>query len=1073
MKDYLHNLNDKLRQGDATEHTFRPVLESLLQRLSKDSVVTNEPKRIKVGAPDFVIRRKIGKTQFLPIGYIETKDIGVDLAKLEKDDQISRYLKLENLLFTDYVTFRWYVDGKFRAEAVLAQREKGKLKPLKDGSEKVEELIRLFLSHEPLPITKPEELAWRMAALCKQIDRIIVQSFDAKEASELLSGLKEAFERTLLPDLTEVQFADMFTQTLAYGLFAARIHHYNSPSVHGGAKGGEFRRSEAAKEIPKTNPFLRKLFDTINSTEIEDEPFIGFVDDLTAIMNHADIASILQFFGKRTGQEDPIVHFYETFLAAYDPKLRELRGVYYTPEPVVSYIVRSVDILLKEKFGLKDGLADRSTIEVEVEENGQKVKKTMPRVLILDPACGTGTFLYHVIKLIRQRFMDSNNAGEWSDFVQNHLLPRIYGFELLMAPYAVAHLKLAMQLAGQDLDEPQRGQYAYDFSGSERLNVYMTNSLEMTEKTVQMAMFGLEKQIAEEANAARAVKTELPILVVMGNPPYSGNSANTGRWIMDLVREEYYPNDDIIEKNPKLLLDDYVKFLRFGQWRIKRSGHGILAFITNHSYMDNPTFRRLRSSLLDEFDQVMILDLHGNSKKKEKGPGGIKDENVFDIQQGVAISFFLKNAPLMGITAFHTSDLFGKRGEKYAYLNRNSVLDTFWHTVKPTPPFYLYRVRSGDYEFEYNNYTSITNIFPKGSTGAKTHRDHLVIDFDTQRLLQRIQDFRDNKISNDKIESLYNLSSKTNWNLGQRRVALAKVNNWKEWLTTCLFHPFDTRAYYSHELVVDRPRYEIMKHMDGSQNLGLVVSRQVVSDFKHVFCSRETVAVNVLDSAGSFGSGYLMPLYISNENETILNLSDDFISRLVEILKLNFIEIGSGNLKKTFGPEDIFNYIYAIFHSPTYRKRYAEFLKIDFPRVPLTSNVEMFRKLAALGSELVTLHLVEFELPAGQQTRGLSPLPPAVSYPVKGDHIVEKVQYVDTKQQVWINKTQYFEGVPPEVWEFHIGGYQVAEKWLKDRKGRALTSEDREHYRKIIFALSETIRLMAKIDAAIPAWPIE
>ena len=467
-----------------------------------------------------------------------------------------------------------------------------------------------------------------------------------------MKDLKGAFQRTLLPEITDAQFADMFSQTLGYGLFAARIHHHEMKLTE------PFKRDGAAKEIPKSNPFLRDLFYTIHSPDLEDEPFIGLLDDLTAVLAHTDIEQVLAQFGKRTGQEDPILHFYETFLAAYDPAERKRRGVYYTPEPVVSYIVRSVDILLKEKFGLAGGLADESTVEVEVYRDKKVSEKvSLPRVLILDPACGTGTFLYAVVDLIRNRFMERKRAGEWRSFVREHLVPRIYGFELQMAPYAVAHLKLAMQLAGQDLPETERKKWGYEFGKDERLNVYLTNSLEETIHKAE-EFFGTMKIISQEANAAANIKNVYPIMVVLGNPPYAGHSANRSEiveeingkkikrktFIADKLRDYYLVDGEPLgEKNPKWLQDDYVKFLRYGQWRIgqwyQKGQHsqGILAFITNHSYLDNPTFRGMRRSLQTTFDEIYLLDLHGNSKKKEKTPDGGKDENVFDIQQGVAV----------------------------------------------------------------------------------------------------------------------------------------------------------------------------------------------------------------------------------------------------------------------------------------------------------------------------------------------------------------------------------------------------------------------------------------------------
>ncbi|MCI0480813.1 MAG: N-6 DNA methylase, partial [Candidatus Dadabacteria bacterium] len=386
----------------------------------------------------------------------------------------------------------------------------------------------------------------------------------------------------------------------------------------------------------------------ITGVKLEDEPYAGFVDDIADLLDNTDMTEVLKHFGRKTRGEDPIIHFYETFLAAYDRKLRKIRGVYYTPEPVISYIIRSVDYILKEKFGLKDGLADTSKIRYEVKnEKGETVSEECHKVLILDPAAGTGSFLYHVVDLIRSRFMEKGNAGMWSGYVRAHLLPRLFGFELLMAPYAVAHLKLGMQLAGLDLEtEKLRKDWAYDFKGDERLKVYLTNTLEQADKHIQRELLGPMRILSQEANAANEVKKDLPIMVIIGNPPYSGHSANDGDWIKKLVQHEYYPQDNMKEKNPKWLLDDYVKFIRWGQWRIEQTGSGILAFITNHSYIDNPTFRQMRKSLMETFDEIYIHDLHGNVKKKETSPDGSKDENVFDIQQGVAICILVKQADL-------------------------------------------------------------------------------------------------------------------------------------------------------------------------------------------------------------------------------------------------------------------------------------------------------------------------------------------------------------------------------------------------------------------------------------------
>ncbi len=490
----------------------------------------------------------------------------------------------------------------------------------KDEFKKLETLLSSFLGRPFEHIRKPEELARRMARLTHIIRDTVEEVFAKKVASETLNGLFEAFKSVLLPELPIPQFADMFAQTLAYGLFAARYNH----------KGNKvFDRRDAAREIPKTNPFLRKLFTMIAGPDFDEEPFIGYVNELTQVLELTDMDAVLADFGKRTRQEDPIVHFYETFLAQYDPKLRELRGVYYTPEPVVSYIVRSVDILLREQFDCSEGLADTATVlRSFVDEQGKTQTERMPRVLLLDPACGTGTFSYSIIDNIRQTFRQSNNAGMWSSYVREHLLPRLFGFELLMAPYAVAHLKLGMQLAALDLPVAEREDWAYDFATDERLGIYLTNTLEQTLGTGPARLL-LGGFISDEANEAAKVKQDYPVMVIVGNPPYSGHSANKGKWISELLHGmddrtgkkigNYFEVDGkpLGERNPKNLNDDYVKFIRFSQWRIEQTGYGILAFITNHGYLDNPTFRGMRQSLMQSFDDIYVLDLHGNTKTKK------------------------------------------------------------------------------------------------------------------------------------------------------------------------------------------------------------------------------------------------------------------------------------------------------------------------------------------------------------------------------------------------------------------------------------------------------------------------
>jgi len=1114
---YRRQIEKELQAGNSTEHTHRPALKTLLQALASQITATNEPKRVECGAPDFVISRMAAHGP-VTIGHLEAKDVGKDLEEVEKSEQMKRYLPaLPNLILTDYLEFRCYVDGEHRQAARLARVGKGgKLAPEKDGSEAVTDLLAAFLAREAEPINDPKTLALRMARLTHFIRDMIVSAFEGKVASATLRDLHGAFEKALIPDLPIPQFADMFAQTLAYGLFAARVNHRGSV--------GSFKRLGAASEIPKTNPFLRQLFETITGTALDEEPFVGFVDDLAQLLADTDIEAVLADFGKRTARQDPVVHFYETFLAAYDPKLRESRGVYYTPETVVSYVVRSVDYLLKTRFGCANGLADTATVEYEREEEssgglqpgkaGKKVKATSPRVLILDPACGTGTFLYTVIDHIRAEFMRQGNAGMWSGYVRNHLLPRIFGFELLMAPYAVAHFKLGMQLAGHDMALAQRVKWAYDFSGDERLGVFLTNTLEEAERRAE-TLFGPLRVITQEANAASDLKRNMPILAVIGNPPYSGHSANKGEWIQNLV-EDYKRDCPELYKpaQAKWLQDDYVKFIRWGQWRIERTGAGVLAFITNHGYLDNPTFRGMRRRLMKDFSDIYILNLHGSSKKKEVSPDGSKDENVFDIQQGVAIGVFVREPDRHDGPRVHYADLWGERELKYSRLFQLDIQTTRWTELNPGAPLYLFVPQDADLLCEYERGWKLPDAMNQNgdpAPGIVTTQDEFAISWDSEDAKEKVRELLATA-SEEEARALFRLCSQSQWNY---RRAKEELHNgaWKKRVKPILYRPFDLRwTVYDSNVAVHR-RERVMAHMLSGENLGLSTTRSVEigEGFQHVFCARTIIQHHTVSLKEV---NFLFPLYLypKGEGETTgqktltekptrssrrqANLNPQFIADLEKRLGLSFVSDGKGDLKKTFGPEDVFNYIYAVFHSPAYRTRYAEFLKSDFPRVPLTSDLNLFRDLCAKGAELVALHLLES--PKLEK--------PIARYPVKGPDLVDKgfPKYVSPGEpepflvaqgsppslaalprlkegRVYINKGdpqseatgQYFEGVPPEVWNFHIGGYQVCEKWLKDRRGRTLTYDDLEHYCKVVTALSETIRLMAEIDAAIPKWPIE
>ncbi len=1091
---YLTRVASDLKAGNATEHTHRPALQTLLESSLPGIKATNEPRRIACGAPDYIVTR--GET---PIGYIEAKDVGISLDAVQGDEQLKRYrAALRNLILTDYLEFRLYRNGELVQTAKLAQLQKGgAIKKTATGAADTAALIESFLNSDQPSITTPRDLAQRMARMAQVIRGLIANAFALENdtATELHNQF-DAFKQVLLgDDLTPAQFADMYAQTICYGLFAARCNH----------NGGRFTRLAAASELPKTNPFLRKLFQNIAGFNL-DERIAWAVDDLADMLAKADMGAILSDFGKATRREDPVVHFYETFLAAYDPRMREARGVYYTPEPVVSYIVRSVDAILQRDFGLVDGLADHSKLKLTRPLSGSKTKATETvethRVQILDPATGTGTFLYSVMQHIRERF--NGNAGMWPGYVAEHLLPRIYGFELLMAPYAVAHMKLGLLLKDSGYE------IGGDAAREERLRVYLTNTLEKAHELTGLPLF--TQWLAEEAARAGEVKQSAPIMVVLGNPPYSGHSANKGEWMQALMRGQdtttgqktanYFECDGAAlgERNPKWLNDDYVKFMRFAQWRIERTGYGVLAFITNHGWLDNPTFRGMRQSLMQTFDDLYLLDLHGNVKKKEKTPEGGKDENVFDIQQGVAISLFVKRQGVKKIegqlASVRHADLQGLRVAKYEWLWAHDVTSTKWTTLQPQSPQYLAVPRDTQLLAEYEQGWKITDAMPVNVLGFQTHRDEFAIDFEKLVLEKRIAEMRDESIADEVFSERNGLKDSGGWKLKTARKALQKDAAWRDKFVECAYRPFDSRWSYYSEVAMDRPRRELVEHVATQANLCLNVVRQTKSPtWQHAIATDKpapAVFVEIKDGSS------IAPLYLYPTAKTSLfedhaqntapggrypNFAPEFIAYCSVRTGAKWVSDAQGTVagepegsgkpagegaECTFGPEDVFYYAYAVFYSPGYRARYAQFLKTDFPRLPLTGQRPLFAQLARLGQALVALHLMKGKAPE------------VCSYPVAGDNRVDKVSFEAASPsaqtgQVFINATQHFAGVPRAVWNYQIGGYQVAHKWLKDRKGRLLTFAELQHYSQIIAALERTMALQAEIDGAIDAaggWPL-
>lgn len=1071
---YLSRIERHLRRGVATEHTYRGSLERLVEEVAGGLQAINEPRRVACGAPDL---RVVRDTTHGPItvGHIEAKDIGVALAEAERTDQLRRYKSaLPNLILTDYLEFRWYVDGERRMVARLAEvADGGRLVPIQSGIEDLSALLNEFFAHNPEVVRSPRVLAERMAKLTHLVRDMVVAAIESGQASQLTTGMHEAFQEVLLPDLSIEQFADMYAQVISYGLFTARVYHRGT---------SRFTRADAAREIPRTNPFLRRLFGAIAGPELDDEPYVGFVDDLVQLLADADISRILRNFGGRARRKDPIVHFYETFLAAYDPALREARGVYYTPEPVVSYIVDSVDNILRQAFGCPEGLADEELVDLQVPvDDGEVEHRRLPRVLILDPACGTGTFLYAVVDRVRERFTTRGDAGMWSPFVRTQLLPRLFGFELLAAPYAVAHLKLGLQLRGSDLPAGEREHWAYDFQGDERLGVYLTNTLEEAFKRSELL---IGRFISDEADAAAEVKRHLPIMVVLGNPPYSGHSANKGEYIRRLV-EDYkrdYPDLNRPAQG-KWLQDDYVKFIRFAQERIVRTGAGVLAFVTNNRYLRNRTFRGMRDQLMNAFSDIYILDLHGDSLRGETSPDGTPDQNVFDIQQGVSIGIFIKRPDTTGRARVRHADLWGTREAKYEWLDAHDLQTTPWTEVAAEAPLFLFVPRDEDIRSEYEAGWRLQDIMNQGgdpAPGIVTTHDQFAVAFTDREMKDRIRRFLLTR-TEDEARGIWRLCTQAQWNYDRAKNALSQSDDWEDRVVPILYRPFDRRyTVYDPHVAVHR-RERVMRHMLGGGNLGLVTTRSVEigRGFEHVFATTDLIQHHTVSTKEV---NYLFPLYLRPTEEEIrmglygpdelhANIAPDFVAAVENAVGLRFIPAGSGDLAETFGPDDVFHYIYALLYSTEYRERYSSFLEEDFPRIPITSNTELFKGLIRLGKELVDVH-------TGRACAIQSP----VSFPVPGNNEVapRHPRYVPADDhaggRVYINQTQYFDGVPAEAWEFHIGGIQVAQKWLQDRRGRELGYSDLADYRSIVQALARSVEIIGEVDEFIESmggWPLK
>lgn len=1039
LKEYLNNIQDSINQGDAREESYYTHLDKLIRDFAtgnniKKVDITILPKKTEAGNPDF--RVWDGSNHIT--GYIEAKDPTVtNLDRIEESEQLKRYRNtFPNVILTNFYEFRLYRDGELIKKTSVGRpviAKKLKTAPPVENETEFNDLLNTFFSFSLPHVRNAKTLALELAKRTRFLRNEVISieiAEEGRKGKKAILGFYEAFKKYLIGTLTEQTFADLYSQTITYGLFAARSRSDNS-----------FNRELAFKYIPNTIGILRDVFRFI-SLEEPPKPLQIIVDDIAEVLNVTDVNKILQDYYREGKGKDPIIHFYETFLTAYDPSIREKRGVYYTPEPVVSYIVRSINQILKTHFNIADGLAGEN-------------------VTLLDPAGGTLTFPAEAIKLAVKEFTEKYGTGGKTKFIKNQILKNFYAFELMMAPYAIGHLKMSFLFE----------ELGYRLGDDERFKLYLTNTLEM-EDLEQIQIPGLSS-LSEESHLAGKVKKEQPILVILGNPPYSGISSNINDWTEKLLKQNldgaqsYYEVDGKPLGERKLWLqDDYVKFLRFAQWKIHKAGSGIVGMITNHSYLDNPTYRGMRQSLMNTFNEIYILDLHGNSIKKETCPDGSKDENVFDIRQGTAIALFIKQKDKEGCNVFHLNQ-YGLRDIKYDWLDSNDFLPKKYEKILPENPWYFFVPRDTKSIVNFLGWKKISEIFPVNNVGIVTARDHFAIDFEINPLKNRIRQFRDLKVDESLIKEAFKLKDTSTFKLTKFRNEAAKEENWEDNFKKITYRPFDVRNIYYSKWVIERPIHDTMQHMLNS-NIGLTIGRagQVVG-LEHlwnlVFVSENLIDFNLYYRGGEL----LFPLYLYKEQVSKKTHVQSMILFEPEVKydskdrTPNIDTVLYEKLNKTYKtkltPEEILYYIYAVFYSNVYRAKYAEFLKIDFPRVPFTANSKIFCKMADLGNQLVDLHLLN--------SKQLDK--PVSKYQGESENDrIEKVIFNEQEQRIYINKDKYFDNVLPKIWDYQIGGYQVLQKYLKDRKKRVM--EDSRHYCRIITALSKTIEIQQQIDEIYP-----
>lgn len=1035
LKTYCNEVNKYFKAGNIESSYNKPVID-LVQSFNCTAHDfsgarggdTGENIDIKLWHIDEDINK------IPPFGAIEVKKV------YGEDDRAKKQILIEankygNVILTDNVTWKFYhanSDTMYNGFNLLIKNDKNEFIIDETKVELFISSLKDFVLESPTNIKSSNKLAYYMAEYAKTIKTIVFSILDSKDEKKKmyneLFALYSRIQQELLPDLNIKDFSDMYAQTIVYGLFIAR---YNDRNL------SNFSRGEAIENLAKESHLLKQFFQHITTSSNLHPTLNDSIDKLCNLFTLTDLQSLLNQYEKK----DAIVHFYEDFLSYYDLQKKKEFGAYYTPVQVVRYMVNFVDNILVNNFKISGGLSNNDTISIKVKSDPYMDKKTtkyekiidVPKVAILDPSCGTGTFGAEIIQFVKQKYFSDSNSMFYKDWLkqENGLMSRLISFEIMMTSYVIAHLKIrrviSETLGNEKLDKDLQS------------NIFLTNTLaepkSLLEKNAQMSLFDFSGAITEEAENADKWKARRPIQVIIGNPPYLAASKNAYD-----ISEYKFETDGLTklqEKNPKWLNDDYVKFIRFSEKHIQKDGKGILAFITNNGYLDNPTFRGMRASLLRTFDEIYVLNLHGNSIKKETAPDGSKDENVFDIRVGVSIIFGIKTTQNTNWAKLHYAEIYGLRENKFNILEHNKIE---FKDILPDKKMAMFVPQENkEIKIQYDKGISLTDLFNIYSAGIVTGRDGLCIKNTKQEIEDVINSFQYKDI--EELRSYYQLGKDTDWTIKGAQEDINK-NNGK--ITQIAYRIFDDKwTYYTGKQngFYCRSRGEVMNNFIDCDNIGLCFTRTDKSqrEYSMVFVTNKITESCYLTTQTA-GIATVVPLYIKSNSiiEKSSNLNKEYYDNLIK------------NLDYKPTPEEIFDYCYGVLNDLGYRKKYNEFLKLDYPKVPIIKDKESFTKYINAGNQLRKLHLMETDIVKDLRIESEN-----------NNLVIEQVKYNNGK--LYINKQTALFGITDEIWNFYLGGYQVIDKWLKSHKGETLNYENFNHIKKVAGIIEETIKIQKSL----------